>query len=68
MDGRGHDQRQHHRRQYSSDHRNRERLQHLRPGPDRERKRNHPGDRGERGHEDGAQTAFAGLNHGVSGG
>jgi len=42
-------------------------LEHLRTGAQGERERNHAGHGGQRGHHDGAQTAFAGADHGVFG-
>ena len=41
-------------------------LQHLRAGAEGEGQRQHSGYGGEGGHQDGAQTAAAGENHGAS--
>ena len=40
----------------------------MRAGTERERQGNHAGDSGESGHENGAQTAFTGFDHGVESG
>ena len=63
MDGGSDDQRQNHRQQDAADHGNRQRFQHLRSRAHGERKRQHSGYRGERGHDDRPQPAAARLNH-----
>src|SRR3954464_10370978 len=55
------DQRQHHRDENAADHRNRQRLQHLRSLPDAERQRQHASGRRHGGHHDRAQASSAGV-------
>ena len=61
------DQRQNHRRRDSADHRDGQRLQHLRSGAERERQRDHAGRGGQSGHQNRTQAALAGENHGFLG-
>ena len=61
------DQGQDHRYQNAADHRDSQRLKHLRASAQRERQGQHAGDGGERRHHDGAQAATPGLQHGVLG-